>query len=159
MCWRFVVVLALLCGSAPAAGAPVPGRVGFATVSLSSARAGAGPVVVTVELGYTMQCGYPGPGPVLVGFPRQVRVPSVLPPSRVLVDGRPAPTVAVSGRTVSVGLAPPPQVMCDVLGPGRLTIVFRRAAGFGNPVRAGNYAITVRRGTALFSAPFTIRHR
>jgi hypothetical protein len=47
--------------------------------------------------------------------------------------------------------------MCDVIGPGRLTILFTRAARFGNPARAGTYTIIVTRRASTFSARFTIR--
>lgn len=154
--WLLALVSALLaaCTSAAAAPTPLPSS---AAVILSSERAGARPVALTLKLTYEMQCGYPGPGPVLIDFPKQERVPGVLASSRVLVDGHRARAVGVSGHTVSVGLAPPPQIMCDVIGPGRLTILFTRAAGFGNPVRAGRYTITATRGTSAFSARFTIR--
>jgi hypothetical protein len=80
-----------------------------------------------------MQCGYPGPGPVIVRFPAQEHVPPAIPVSDVLVDGKPAPGVRVSRGAVSVALAPRPQIICDVIGPGRLTIAFTRSAGLGNP--------------------------
>jgi hypothetical protein len=104
-----------------------------------------------------MQCGYPGPGPVVVRLPAAAHVPPTIPRAAVLVDGRPATGVQVGGRTVGVGLPPRPQVMCDVIGPGKLTIEFTPAAGLGNPARPGTYSITARRGTSAFSARFTIR--
>ena len=142
------------CGaqSAPAQTAP-----GSATAAPTSLRAGARPVALGLVLSYEMQCGYPGPGPVTVRFPAREHVPPAIPASSVLVAGKPAPGVSVSGRTVTVTLAPPPPVMCDVIGPGRLTIEFTRAAGLGNPAQPGTYRIAATRGTASFSAPFTIR--
>jgi hypothetical protein len=44
-----------------------------------------------------------------------------------------------------------------VIGPGRLTIRFSRAARLGNPPRAGNYTLTVSNGSTRFSARYTIR--
>ena len=104
-----------------------------------------------------MQCGYPGPGPVLIDLPSQERVPRVLTPSQVLVDGHPARNVGIFGHRVSVGLAPLPRIICMVIGMGRLTILFTRAAGLGNPLRAGSYTITATRASSEFSARFTIR--
>jgi hypothetical protein len=106
-----------------------------------------------------MQCGYPGPGPINVRFPVAEHVPRAVAATAVLVDGKPAVGVRVSGQTVSVALAPPPQVMCMVIAPGRLTIGFTRAAGLGNPSRPGSYTVAATRGTTTFSAPFTIRLR
>ena len=56
-----------------------------------------------------------------------------------------------------VALPPRPEVMCDVIGPGRLTIAFSRAAGLGNPAAAGSYTVTARRQAAAFAARFAIR--
>ena len=150
-------MLALLAVRTPAGAALAPNPPSAAVVSLSSVRAGARPVALKLVLAYEMQCGYPGPGPVRIVLPGQERVPGVLAPSQVLVDGQPARTVAISGHTVTVGLAPRPRITCDVIGPGRLTIVFTRAARFGNPARPGTYTIGVTRRAATFSARFTIR--
>jgi hypothetical protein len=38
-----------------------------------------------------------------------------------------------------ISLPPPPRVMCDVIGPGTLGIVFGRSADLGNPARVGRY--------------------
>ncbi len=125
-------------------------------VTVSPAKAGAHPVLWSVELGYEMQCGYPGPGPVVLSFPAAVRLPARIARSAVLVDGKAAASVQAAGRSLAVGLAPPPQIMCDVIGPGRLTIELTGAAGLGNPARAGSYRLTATRGTTSFSARFAI---
>lgn len=154
------VAVALVAAGTPAGAALGPGPASSpstASVSLSSARAGARPVALTLTLTYEMQCGYPGPGPVVIRLPQQERVPARLAPAQVLVDGQPARTVAISGHTVTVGLAPRPQIMCESIGPGRLTILLTRAAGFGNPLRADSYTIAVTRRAAAFTAGFTIR--
>jgi hypothetical protein len=136
-------VAALLAGAAAA----LPQS---ATVAASPARAGARPAALTLRLSYEMQCSYPGPGPVVVRFPAAERVPARIAASAVLVNGKTAPSVGVAGRTVSVALPPRPQIMCDVIGPGTLTIAFTRAAGLGNPARAGSYVVTAtRQGTSL----------
>ena len=104
-----------------------------------------------------MQCGYPGPGPVRVVRPAGERVPATIPGSAVLVNGKAAPAASVVGRAVGVTLPPSPRIMCDAIGPGRLTIVFTRAARLGNPLRAGSYVIVATRQTSSFVAQFTIR--
>jgi len=128
-----------------------------ASVSVAPNLARAQPVSVTLVLHYDMQCGYPGPGPIGVTFPAQVRLPSRIARTAVRVDGHAAPAVAVSGRSVRVGLAPPPQIMCDEISEGELTIVFTRAAGLGNPLHAGAYTLAASRGPSTFSARFAIR--
>jgi len=126
------------------------------SVALSSERPSAHPVAVSVQLGYEMQCGYPGPGPVVLTFPAAEHVPARISATSVLVDGKAAPSVAVAGTSVTVGLAPPPQIMCDVIGPGRLTIRLTRSAGLGNPARSGSYLLRATRGATSFSTRFTI---
>jgi hypothetical protein len=127
-----------------------------ATVQVSPARAGAHPVALTLKLGYEMQCGYPGPGPVVVQLPAAELVPARIPRAAVLVDGKGAPGVQVAGHAISVALPPRPQVMCDVIGPGKLTIVFTRAAGLGNPSSGGSYTVTATRGTTPVRARFSV---
>jgi len=115
-------------------------------------------VAVTVVLSYPMQCGYPGPGPVVVTFPSQERLPKRIPASAVLVGGHPAGAVSVSGRSVQVNwTSTKPQVMCDVIAEGALKLVFGRAAGLGNPLRVGGYTVRATKGIVAFSAPFTIQ--
>jgi len=155
-------VCAALAGFVPTA--PEPAAAAFprgpehsALVALSSTRAGVRPVTLSLELGYEMQCGYPGPGPLRIQLPPQVRLPATLPRSALLVDGRAASSAALSGHTLELGLALPPRVMCDVIGPGRLTIVLGRAADVGNPLRAGTYTLAAAVAGSSFSARFTIR--
>jgi hypothetical protein len=110
--------------------------------TISSQRAGRRPVTLTLKLGYEMQCGYPGPGPVVVTFPVAWRLPAKLGATPVLVDGKAAVSASLSGHTVKVGLAPPPQIMCDVIGPGTLTIQFTRGDDIGSPLKAGTSVVT-----------------
>ncbi len=74
----------------------------------------------------------------------------------MIVDGHPAVSVALSGHTVTVGLAPAPRVMCDVIGPGRLTLLFSASAGLGNPSRAGSYIVPGGPGQRRFAAAFPV---
>lgn len=151
-----IVVAAMLGCLAGSVGAVVaPGLVHAASVTLSSHRAGTDPVTLTLQLEYEMQCGYPGPGPVVVALPPAERLGAIT-RGAVLVDGQPARSVATVGHTVTVGLKPPPQVMCDVIGPGRLTLVFLPAARLGNPTRPGSYALEATHGASSFSASFAV---
>ena len=112
-----------------------------ASVTLSSSRAGARPVVLTLRMRYEMQCARPGPGPLVVTFPAGERLPAQIAAGDVLVDEGPATNVRRSGRTVSIGLPVRHGPLCDVIAPSVLTVVFDRGAQLGNPARVGNYAV------------------
>jgi hypothetical protein len=110
-------------------------------VTLSSHAAGARPVAVTVVMHYEMQCNWPGPGVLTIRFPGAMAVPARVPSAAVLVDKRIVNGVRVTGRTVSVPLPQRPQIMCDLIGPGTVTVSFSRAAKLGNPKAAGSYSL------------------
>jgi hypothetical protein len=122
--------------------------------TISSQRAGARPVTLTLKLGYEMQCGYPGPGPVVVTFPTGWRLPAKLGTTPVLVDGKAAVSASISGHSVKVGLAPEPTIMCDVIGPGTLTIQFTRGDDIGGPLTAGTSVVTAQVKGVLFRVSF-----
>lgn len=161
MTWSIVVVAALAASAGASAAQPVtpapPGLAHSAMLVVAPAGASARPVALTLTLSYEMQCGYPGRGPVVLSFPDGERLPLRLPTADVLVDGRPARRTTLAGRVLTIGLSPPPRVMCDVIGPGRLTIAIGRAGGLGNPGRAGLYELVATVGTGSFTAPFTVR--
>ena len=125
-------------------------------VALSSSLAGATPVAVDLDAGLKLQCGWPGPR-VEVVFPAAERMPAQIAPAAVLVDGKHPAGVTGSGRTISISIARPGGVMCDVIGPGRVHLVFTRAAHLGNPVRAGRYRLVIRHGAETESGAFSIR--
>jgi hypothetical protein len=112
------------------------------SVALSSARGGARPIVLTLRVHYEMQCSWPGPGSLQFRFPAGM-LPTRLPAGAVLVNGKAASTAtsSASPRDVAVGLPPRPQIMCDVIGPGTVTVVFTRAARIGNPKAPGSYLL------------------
>lgn len=123
-------------------------------VLLSSHAAHARNVRMTLTFHYDMQCGYPGPQPLVLQLPEQV--PASLPRAAVLLDGKPAPAVQVKGRRVAVLMPPRPIVMCDSIGPGTLTVAFTRAAHLTNPA-AGRYRLTAVKGLSSYSARVRIR--
>jgi hypothetical protein len=126
-------------------------------VSLSSHQPKARPVAVALTLHYEMQCGWPGPGSLTIRFPAAMVVPARIPPSSVLVDHKAASAVTVSGGdTVTVALPTRPRIMCDVIGPGTLTVSFDRAARFGNPNAAGSYVVRASRPSVSASGRVTI---
>jgi hypothetical protein len=137
--------IALLTAAAAGAGnagnAATPMRPAAATVSLSTSKAGARPVTLTLQLRYEMQCARPGPGPLVITFPAAEQLPAQLTAGSVLVNRHPATQVERSGRTVSVALPVQRGPLCDVIAPAVLKIVFTSSAGLGNPLRAGTYAL------------------
>jgi len=149
------VAVGLLVGAAPA----WPGSGSSATVALSSYVAGARPVALTLRLDYPMQCGSPGPGPATVTLPAAMTVPPTIKAAAVLVDGKPAETVARSGRQILVGLPSKPGIMCDVIAPGTLTIRFTAAVRLGNPSAAGTYFVRATTDSRSFAAKLVIRAR
>jgi hypothetical protein len=140
-------------GSAPASiGTP------SATVALSTHRAGARPVAVTLRLRYDMQCGWPGIGPLTIRLPTAMTVP--LPAIRaatVLVDGKPPTHLASHGHRVELALPPRPQILCDAIAPGTLTITFTRASNLGNPRLPARYELHATKGSLAFQATLIIR--
>jgi hypothetical protein len=123
------------------------------TAALSTTKAGAKPVALTVKVHYEMVCGQPGTGKAVVSLPAAAAVPSGIDSSAVLVNGKPAPSVSVAGHDISISMPPRrPGPMCLVVGPGTLTLVLTRAAAIGNPGSAGTYTIRVKRNTHAFSA-------
>jgi hypothetical protein len=127
-------------------------------VTLSTAHAGAQPVAVTLRLRYEMQCGWPGPGSLAIRFPAGMQLPARLPAGAVLVNDKGATAAGPTGasRIVTVGLPKRPQIMCDSIGPGTLTVAFTRAARLGNPHAAGSYVVRATHGADRFSGRFAI---
>jgi hypothetical protein len=145
----------LVTATAQAAGAAT--RPATASVTLSTSQAGAHGVRITLQLRYEMQCGHPGPGPLVITFPSTERLPSQLAAGSVLVDGHPATRAERSGRVVSVALPVEHGPLCDVIAPGTLKIVFTPAAGIGNPTVAGTYSLTAHTPRVSGRASMTIR--
>jgi hypothetical protein len=145
-------------GGAPPAGATaMPGP--SATVALSTHRAGARPVALTLRLRFEMQCAWPGTGPLTIRLPAAMSVPLRIAPATVLIAGKPAMRVGHSGHRVVLGLPPRPQILCDAIAPGTLTITFTRAARLGNPKLADIYRLAATKGSLEFRATLTIDPR
>jgi hypothetical protein len=138
--------------SASAATPITPDGMPATTVALSSAKAGARHVVLTVKVHYEMVCGQPGRGTATVSLPAAAVVPQSIASSAVLVNGKQAPSVSVSGHDVSIAMPLPKGVTCLSYGPGTLTLTLTRDAGIGNPRAPGTYMIRVHRNAQLFSA-------
>jgi hypothetical protein len=144
--------LALSLGGGAAGGSPQPVGVGAAKLSatLSTRKAHARPVVLTLRLRTRLVCGQPGTEPLVVRLPHGAALPAFMPRSSVLVDSAPAAKVSVASGTVSVTARPHKGVLCDVIGPGVITLTFTAGARLGNPA-SGSHTISVRRGKVLAS--------
>jgi hypothetical protein len=108
-----------------------------------------------MTLRYQMQCGYPGVGPLVVSFPRAVRLPKRFAAGAVRLSGK-AIAATKAGRRVTVTIAPPGQ-LCGLIGPGSLKLVFTRKANLVNPKRAGSYLFTATHRTHRFRAKLVIK--
>ena len=151
-------VLAALAAAAAAAGAlAVPSPAHPVSITLSSSKAGAGNVGLTLRMPTVLQCGRPRGGPVVLTLPRAAHVPRAIGLAAVTVNGKPPSTVAVKGRAVTVGLPVPHGIMCDSLVDGVLVIAIAPSAALRNPARAGTYRATVQQGHESWSVPVTVR--
>jgi hypothetical protein len=128
-----------------------------ASVSLSSNRAGARPVALTVALRTELQCGRLRARSVSVRLPAPARVPESIPASAVLVGGVQAARVEVSGHTLAIALRRPKAPICTTIAFGTAKIVVTRAARLGNPKAPGTYALAVYLGRAVTTAKLRIR--
>lgn len=107
-------------------------------VALSPPRAGATNVRVQLTDRTELQCGKPRPGTIAVTFPEAEGVPSRFGRGAVQLNGSPV-AAQVVGHRVSVAVPPPTGVICDVIGPGSLTVTFTASAHLRNPMQAGTY--------------------
>lgn len=114
------------------------------TAVAQPARAGARPMQLTLTERAELQCGRVGPGPVIVTLPAGERMPATIPAAAVSVNGTAPTAVERAGRAVTLTLPRPGGVICDVIGPGTVTIRFRRSALLGNPGKPGLYTVTLK---------------
>jgi hypothetical protein len=128
---------------------------GGVTVGISNRLVGARPVALTLRFTSVLQCGQPIGPPITVVFPAREVVPRRIPTTAVTVNGGAPSSVTVSGRMVTLRI-PRPEVVCDVIGPGRIAITFARAAKLGNPARIGTYRVLVHRGTQDVTGTFSV---
>jgi len=138
-------------------GGPNKPAVAPASARLSSRKAGAKPVELVVKLRYMMVCGQPGAGTAVITLPAAADVPGRIASSAVLVNGKPTPSVRVSGHDVTIAMPLKRHgVTCMVVGPGTLTLTLTRAADIGNPATAGTYTIRIRRDARTFTTSVAI---
>lgn len=84
-------------------------------------------------------------------FPAAAHVPASIPARDVEVGGRPAGSVRVAGRTVTVAAPRPAGMICDSISQGTMVVGFARPAGLRNPARAGTYVLRAKRNGSVFA--------
>lgn len=129
---------------------------GAATVTLSSAAAGARNVAVTVQIPTVLQCGRPTGVPVEITLPRAERMPPAIVASMVRVNGVPPSKLTTAGRVVTVSLPVRRGITCLSLVDGMMKITFAPGAALGNPSSAGTYSFAIRQGRTAYVVPVTI---
>jgi hypothetical protein len=150
-------LLALLVAAPPAgAGSRALSADASMTVTASPSTAGAQRVRLTLTMRYQMQCGYPGEGPLVVTFPRAVKLPKRFPAGTVRLGTKAIPAKR-HRRNVTVTIPPPTSTLCGVIAPGSLVLTFTRAAKLGNPARAGAYRFEATHKGHDASATLTIK--
>ena len=127
------------------------------TAVLSSNKAGATHVGLTLSLRTELQCGrLMGSRPLVLTLPSAARVPNAIATSDVLVGGRAAGRVTVAGHTITIGQAPPRGMLCDSIRFGLVKVVITPAAGLGNPKTARAYMPRVTHGAEAWVLPVRI---
>jgi hypothetical protein len=152
-----LAVTAVASGAPPIqpVGPPTVGDTTGLTATLSTDKAGAKPVAVTLKLRAFFQCGQPGM--LSVKLPDSASVPNALAPTDVLVNTRHAAKLGrPSHNRINVTPAHRGGVLCHVMGPGLATLRFTTNAELGNPDSAGTYTISVRSGRTTYSAAVKI---
>jgi len=150
-----VVVAAASAGVPPGPPIELP-PAQAASASVAPSAAGARPATLTLTLRYPMTCGQPGAGPVFVTLPTAMRLPGAFPSAAVRIRGRTAPSVAVHGHLVTIGLPRPPAVICQSITTGTLVVRFMPSAQLGNPTRPGTYEVGARLGGRAFTARLAV---
>jgi hypothetical protein len=128
-----------------------------ATATLSSGKAGAKHVTMTVAFRSELQCGrLMGSRTLALTLPAKAHVAAMIPASAVTVGAKAAGTVVVAGRVVTVTMPAPHGMMCDSITMGVVKVVFAPAAAFANPGTPGAYTVRVAHGSEIFAAPLKI---
>jgi hypothetical protein len=124
------------------------------SAKLSTTKAGAHNVTLTVQFPALLQCGRPF-GSEVVTLPAAAPAPKAIALSAVRLN-RLAPTsVVVKGHAITIELVPH-GILCDSISMGTATVVFSGAARLGNPSKPGTFTIVVKHGSATYRAAVKI---
>ena len=147
----FTSVLAIAAALLVAASAAASSPASEISASLSTTKAGAKNVTLTISWRTELRCGRPiGVKTLVLKLPANARVPAAIPASAVLVGTRAATKVAVTGHTLAIALPPPRGMLCDSIRVGIVKIVVLPSAGLGNPKVPGLYTATLIAGPGTF---------
>ena len=107
---------------------------------------------------HTFYCGRPNPAKIALKFPAAEHVPASIPASAVHLSAGLVKNVAVSGKTVTVSVAPAPRhgITCMSIVLGRLKVTLDPTARLGNPGANGIYAVGVSDARAHYTAHFKV---
>ena len=126
-------VLAALAPLVVALGAP-------ATLAVNAVPAGHGakPASLTLRATFELQCGRAAD--LTVGLPAAMGLRTIK-PAALTVNGVHPASVRTAHHVVQVTMPPPRGMICNSIGPARVTVRFTRAAGLANPTKPGSYAV------------------
>jgi hypothetical protein len=128
-----------------------------ATAALSTNKPGARHVTLTASLRTDLRCGrLIGTAPLTLVLPAKAHIPASVPTFAVLVGGRPAGKVVVTGHSLAISPPPPRGMLCDSIRRGTAKLVLLPAAGLRNPAAAGTYTFRLRHGGDTFALPLHI---
>lgn len=152
----FVAMAVALAVAVPFSGAVgPPTNVQSMNVVASTHAAGARPDRLKITFRYVMQCGYPGPGPLVVTFPAAMKLPKRFAAGSVKLAGK-AIAATRSGRKATVTIPPHKGVLCGVMAMGAVTLTFTQAAELGNPTQAGSYRFSATHAKLAFKTKLAI---
>lgn len=100
---------------------------------------------LTLQATFEVQCGRVTQ--LTVSLPAAMGVQTPIAPGTVTVNGLHPASIRTSSHVAQVTMPPPHGVMCDSIGPARITVRFTRAAGLVTPKRPGSYAVSLRMRT------------
>ena len=134
-----------------AAGPPLPlENAAPPSAKLSSTKAGAHNVTLTIQFPALLRCGRPI-GTEVVTLPAAAPAPKAMALSAVRLNKLAPTSVVVKGHAITIALVPH-GILCDSISEGTATIVFSGAAGIGNPSKPGTFMILVKHGAATYRA-------
>jgi hypothetical protein len=128
-----------------------------ASVQLSSVKAGADDVALTVRVQSVLRCGRPTGGAVVVSLPKSAHVPGSIARKSVRVNGKAPAKISVAATTVTVSLPVVHGITCDSMTDGAVQVAFASSAALGNPEHAGTYAVGVRQAKVAHTIAIAIK--
>jgi len=128
------------------------------SVLLSTHKAGAAHVAVTISLRTELQCGrLMGTRALVLTLPARERVPSTIAADAVLIGSKAAGRVSVTGHVITISPAPPRGMLCDSIKVGVAKVSILPAAGLGNPKASGAYTARLTHGSESWILPLRIQ--